>query len=217
MYINRTIYQFNNGYDPKQEYLTSSLCYHSRMKKITAALALTFLLAACGGGDATIACEETYWDGTVGTCLPAGWHALDRAELDDRGVPTEVVAAFQANTPTSGQFATVTVTREALSQPLTSSDYSEASVQSVIGLPNYDEVDKQDITIDDTDVTLHIFTAQPDPEEPEARFYQVSAALGNTGYTYTAATPVTVSNELEEEVLVIVRSATLRGPNATEE
>ncbi len=186
------------------------------MRKTIVASALLLLLSACGGSEGEVACEMEYWDGTVGTCLPTGWHALDRAELDDRGVPTEVVAAFQSDNPTSGQYATITVTREALARVMTTPEYSEASVQSVVGLPNYDEVDQVDVTIDDDDVSLHVFTAQPNPEQPESRFYQVSAVADGAGYTFTAATPVSIDATLEEQVLVILRSATFVGPDGEE-
>lgn len=153
----------------------------------------------------------------TGTCLPAGWHSLDREELDDRGVPAEVVAAFQSDQPYSGQFATITVTREALAQPLSSTDYSEASVQSVTGLPGYEEIDQRAIEIDGEDVTLHVFAAQPQTDQPESRFYQVSAMGGNAGFTFTAATPISVDGTLEEQVLLIMRSATFIPPEGAEE
>jgi hypothetical protein len=183
------------------------------MKRTAVPLLACLLLAACGGGGSQeAACEFGYWDGQIGTCLPEGWHALERGELDDRGVPAEVVTAFQSDTPVSGQFATVTVTREVLTTPLSSTEYSEASVQSVQGLPGYDEVDQKDIEIDGEEVSLHVFTAQPRDDQPESRFYQVSAVSGTTGYTFTAATPVSVGSDLEEQILLILRSATFTKP-----
>ena len=187
------------------------------MRKLIATFGCTLLLSACGGGGGTEAsCTSEYWDGTVGTCLPDAWHVVDRAELDERGVPAEVVAAFQSDTPFSGQFATVTVTREPLAEEMTYTEYSEASVESVTGLPGYVELDKQNITIDGEDVTLHVFTAQPSEDQPESRFYQVSMANDGNGYTFTVAVPVSVSEELEEQVLTILQNATLQEPEGEE-
>jgi hypothetical protein len=171
------------------------------------ALAGLLLLTACGGSEATV-CERGYWDGSVGTCVPEGWQVLDRAMLDEKGMPPEVVVAFQSETPVSGQLVTVTVTREALTQDLSSADYSEASIASVSGLPNYEEEDRQAATVDGEEVEIHIFTAQPSPDQPESRFYQLSAVSDSVGYTFTAATPVTVSDEVAGQVLSMLQNVT---------
>lgn len=172
-------------------------------------IALTglLLLAACGGNDVVV-CERGYWDGTVGTCVPEGWQVLERDMLDEKGMPPEVLVAFQSEMPVSGQFVTVTVTREALSQPLSSPDYSEASIASVTGLPGYEEQDRLSATVDGEDVEIHIFTAQPSPDQPESRFYQLSATHESIGYTFTAATPVTVPEGTEAQVLSLLQNVT---------
>lgn len=180
------------------------------MRKTLAFVGVTLLLSACGGSSAEITCESAYWDGTIGTCLPNGWRVVDRDELDERGIPGEVLVAFQSEEPYAGQFATVTVTREILAQDLTSPEYSEASVASVKGLPGYTEVDEQTVSVDGEDVLMHIFTAQPQEDQPESRFYQVSAVSNNEGYTFTGATPVSVSDELEAQVQLILSSASFQ-------
>ena len=183
------------------------------MKKLFLCLGITSLLVACGGGtNAVVTCTNQYWDGAVGTCLPAGWHVVNRAALADKGVPADVLVAFQADLPTSGQFPAVTVTRESLVKQMTSIEYSSASVLSVQGMQGYTKVDTQTIQIDGKDVTLHTFTAQPRADQPKIRFYQVSAAMGATGYTYTAATPVTIAGTLEQQILLILKNATLTAP-----
>lgn len=192
------------------------------MRKTFAITAVCLLLVSCGGDNGTdLACESTYWDGEVGACLPAGWRVVGRNQLDERGVPAEVAVAFQSEAPYSGQFATVTVTREALGQRMTSGEYSEASIISVQTLPGYTEVDKRPITIDEDDVDLHIFTAQPRDDQPASRFYQVSAVSPrSTGFTFTGATPVSTPDELEQQVTTILRSVTFTGegePTTTEE
>lgn len=183
------------------------------MRKTFAITAFCLLLASCGGDEDTgLACETTYWDGEVGTCLPAGWRVVDRSQLDERGVPAEVAVAFQSEDPYSGQFATVTVTREALGQTMTTEEYSEASIISVQTLPGYTEVDKREITVDDTEIDLHVFTAQPRDDQPMSRFYQVSAVSPKSaGYTFTGATPVSTPDELEEQVTTILRRITFKG------
>ena len=182
------------------------------MRTFGYALGLCLLLAACGGGgtDTTITCAFAYWDGTVGTCLPHGWHVVERSSLDQKGVPRDVLVAFQSDAPSAGQFPTVTVTREALAQPIASTAYSEASVQSVKSLPGYQEVDVRTVTVDDADVSLHIFSAQPRPDEPKSRFYQVSAAKDSAGYTFTAAVPLSIESAMENQILLILGNATFR-------
>jgi hypothetical protein len=180
-------------------------------KPVLLVVSAAFFLSACGGGESSsVACESQYWDGTVGTCLPAEWKVLERSVLDQRGAPPEVVVAFQANEPVSGQFPTVTVTRETLKQTMTSPEYSELSVQSVATLPGYEEGSERSLTVDEEEVTLHTFTAQPRSEEPRVRFFQVSIASGTSGFTYTGAVPLTVPTKTENEIRLILENATLR-------
>ncbi len=175
------------------------------------------LLTACGGSSTASVCDRGYWDGAIGACVPEGWQVFDRSALDIKGMPPEVVVAFQSETPTSGQFVTVTVTRETLAQPISSSDYSAASIQSVQGLPGYEEADRQSVTIDEEDLDIHIFTAQPSSDQPSSRFYQLSAVAEGIGYTFTAATPVSVDDEVEDQVISILKSATFVQPDETAE
>ena len=185
------------------------------MKKLIIVLGACVLLAACGSSSSserTASCDYAYWDGTIGTCLPTGWHVVDRQGLDQRGVPRDVIVAFQSDTAASGQFPTVTVTREALAQPITSVSYSEASVESVKSLPGFQEIDLRKQVIDDADLKIHIFGAQPRTDAPKTRFYQLSAASGNYGYTYTAAVPLSVESGLENQLLLILGNVTFRKP-----
>ncbi len=177
---------------------------------------LLTVLAACGGS-APVACEQSYWDGEVGTCLPSGWHVLDRANLDDRGVPEEAVVAFQTDESIAGQYLTIVVTREDFSQEVLSPDYSEAGVASVSTLPGYARLDERSVEIDGEDHILHVFTAQPSEEQPMARFYQLSLAKGRQGYTFTAATPVSIDDSAEDRITAILENATLQAPAQNEE
>jgi hypothetical protein len=187
------------------------------MKRFVLSIGTLALLAACGGGGEEVACDQAYWDGTVGTCIPDGWQVVDRATLDQRQVPEETVVAFQAEQPYSGQFPIVVVTREQLTQEVESGQYSELSVESVKGLPQYEEIDVRTVTIDGNDVSLHIYSAQPDEGEPKARFYQVSIVSGTTGYAFTGGTPLGVQDEIEDQILLILENATLLPPEEEEE
>ncbi|MDD4319453.1 MAG: hypothetical protein PHW10_03980 [Candidatus Peribacteraceae bacterium] len=177
----------------------------------------SLLLVSCGGRQET-ACTQQYWDGTVGVCLPEGWTVVERERLDQMGVPEEVVAAFQTAQPVSGQFPNVTVTREALAQPVTGADYSKSAIRSVGTLPGYELIDSRPATVDGQEVTFHIYSAQPVTDQPRSRFYQVSAVSGSgAGFTATAFTPLTVTPALEQQVTAIVTSLTFTEPEAAKE
>lgn len=174
---------------------------------------LFLLLSACGGGSSKkVSCDSDYWDGTVGTCLPDTWQVLDAETLRSRGVPEETIVAFQRKEPVSGQFPTVAVTREPLADPVDPLQYSEANIRSVEVLEGYVQVDSKDFTTDGVKVKIHTFTAQPIEGEPMRRFYQVSTSLGDSGYTFTAVTPVSIEKDLESEVLLMLKGMTLKAP-----
>ena len=182
------------------------------MKRTVLPTVLFLLLTACSGatGIKETACDQLFWDGTVGTCLPKGWHVVDRGGLDERGAPPEVLVAFQADNPVSGQFPTVTVTREVLTQKLTSSAYSDASVHSVEKLPEYQHVESKEVSIDGETLQMHTFTAQPRSDQPKARFFQVSMALNDIGYTFTGAVPLSVESAIENQIKLMLTNATLK-------
>ncbi|MBT5236947.1 hypothetical protein HOL63_01080 [Candidatus Peregrinibacteria bacterium] len=170
------------------------------------------LLAACGGGSARSGCEQDYWDGTVGTCLPEGWEIIDKETLRQRGVPEETIVAFQISESVSGQFPTVAVTKERLPNPVTAQNYSSASIRSIEVMEGYTLVDSKDFTVDGEDVSLHIFTAQPIEGEPRRRFFQVSTAIEDIGFTATAVSPVSITKELEEDMMLILEHLVFSEP-----
>ena len=185
------------------------------MKRALTFLTLAVLLASCGGGSSTkaaVVCKEQFWNGVVALCLPAGWTVLERERLDERGVPEQVLVAFQSETPVSGQNPTLTVTSEKLPAPLDSAAYSKASIRSVTTLPGYKMLDSRAIQVEGQAVELHVFTAQPVAGEPERRFYQLSAVAASIGYTFTALTPVSISDQLEQEILLIMNSVRFSEP-----
>ena len=179
-----------------------------------AILALALLLAACGGSSAStgVVCKEQFWNGIIGLCLPAGWSPIEHEKLVDRGVPDQVLVAFQTDKSVSGQTPTITVTSEKLSAPLDSPAYSKASIRSVATLPGYKLIDSRATDIEGQKVDLHVFTAQPVVGDPERRFFQLSAVSGNVGYTVTALTPVSITDTLEKEILLIMGSVRFSEP-----
>jgi hypothetical protein len=173
-------------------------------------LAPLFLLACSGTSSTTSACSQQYWDGEIGVCLPQGWNVVDRETLNQRGLADDVIIAFQAQDAIAGQFPTVTVTVEAVPASTDSAAYSQASIRAVSALPGYKLIDTRTAKVDGDSVSLHIFTAQPLSEEPERRFYQVSAVHSGKGYTFTGLTPLSVSSSLEKQVTSMLQSATFK-------
>lgn len=173
-------------------------------------LALPLILVACGGngGGGQGTCEEQYWNGTFGICVPEAWTVIEKEQLRSRGIPEEVVVAFQAPQAIAGQFPTVTVTEETLREVANPEGYSAAGVQSVSVLPGYKQVDTRSVEIDRSNLMLHVFTAKPLPDQPERRFSQISTVHGGVGYTVTGVTPLTIDDSLEREIQKILRSLT---------
>lgn len=163
-------------------------------------------LAACGGGGGG-GCDAE-WNGTVGTCLPEGWRTVDPEVLAERGVPGEVLVAYQAEQSLSGYYPTITVTREFLASDGSPAEYSDASIASVEVLPGYKLLDKRPVKIDGENVTIHVFQAQPGSEPVVYRFYQLSTRVGATGYTFTVAVPLSIPETLEKEILSILEQVT---------
>lgn len=175
-------------------------------------LSLTTLLISCGGGSSTASCDEQFWDGSVGTCLPSGWEVVNRETLRQRGVPEETILGIQHTEAVSGQFPTVAVTEEKLPNPVDASQYSEASIRAVAVLNGYERVDEKEIIIDGETVKMHVFTGQPIDGEPKRRFIQVSTGVGDRGYTLTAVSPISIDSALEKQILLMVENFTLSEP-----
>ncbi len=173
---------------------------------------LSLLLTACGASTDGGSDCQTYWFDQVGACLPGTWKLLDRAELLQRGVPEDVIIAFQSEASVSGQYPTVSVTREPLTTVVEPAAYSEATIRSVAVLPGYKLIDQKKVTVDGVSLPVHVFFAQPVTGEPQRRFLQVSTVVGQNGYTVTALTPLTVSSALEDEILTILGSITFKAP-----
>ena len=168
------------------------------------------LLVACGKGGGGVACHERYWDSVFGTCLPSGWKSIDPISLRSRLVPDDVIAVFQADQFASNQIPTVIVTKEILVRDWDAASYSDASIKSVQTLVGYALLDERDVTVDDEKVRLHTFSAQPIPEEPVKRFYQLSTVVRRVGYTVTATLPLSPERDLEKQVLFILDGVTFR-------
>lgn len=172
----------------------------------------TLFLSACGSGSSAVTCDDLYWDGTAGICVPEGWEVVNRETLRQRGVPEETVFGLQYKEAISDQFPTVVVTEEVLTGVLEPADYSDASIRAITVLNGYERVDQKEITIDGAKVQMHIFTGQPIEGEPKRRFVQVSTAASNKGYTFMAVSPVSISNALEKQIMLMTESFTLEEP-----
>lgn len=203
-----------NGYHPPMRITCS------RASRAGSLIVGTLLLASCGGSSGTpTACTQQYWNGRVGICLPDGWRVLERERLDQQGIPQDVVAAFQVEKPVSGQYPTVVVTQEPLSQTMDTTTYSLASMRAVSALPGYALIDTRSVNIDTKAANVHIYTAQPAADQPKTRFSQVSAVSPpdassptGTGYTVTAFAPLSLSSSLEAQELAMVESLTFVEP-----
>ncbi len=171
------------------------------------------VLSACGGiSSGSTECTEQYWDGIIGMCLTDGWRVVDRDALVERGISEDVIVAFQSQTAVSGQFPTITVTKENLPQEMSAADYSEASIRSVTALPGYKQIDAKNVTVDGQALKLHIFSAQLLADEPERRFTQLSSTSKGAGYTFTALTPLSVNKTLEGQISTMMTSVSFTAP-----
>jgi uncharacterized protein YceK len=181
------------------------------MKRIVLTLAVTLLLAGCGGGSsstAAVECQREFWDGEFGTCIPQGWGLVDSETARQRGVPAdEARVIFQADAAVSGIFPTIVITQEHLLQAVTAEDYSTNAIKLASIQQGYKLLDKQDLQIYDRMVKLHRFHAQPLVEQPLLLFQQWSTVKDDWGYTATSMMPVTVPKETEAAVKLILESA----------
>lgn len=186
-------------------------------RQLSLLIGSSLLIASCGGSAEQAKCTRQYWDGVIGLCMPAEWVVIEHEQLRERGIPEDVIVAFKREQAVSGQFPTMTVTQEMLKQPMDSAAYSDASVRSVSVLPGYKQIDARDVRIDDASVDLHIFTAQPSADEPERRFYQVSAVSGSSGYSVTALAPLAPPSDVESEIELMMGSITFKAPEGGNE
>src|SRR3989344_5185501 len=167
-------------------------------------LSACILLAACGGGSGSaLSCDKPYWDGLVGSCIPDGWEVVNRETLRQRGVPEETIVGFQHTEAVSGQFPTIAITQEKLANPVDPKEYSMASMRSIEVLNGYEHIDTKEFDVDGEKVDLHVFTGQPIEGQPARRFYQVSTAVDDTGFTMTAVTPVSIDAGLEKQIMLM--------------
>ncbi len=189
------------------------------MMRFRSAILLSFLtlFTACGSSSSTagkVVCDQQFWNSSFAACLPKGWKVLSRDTLTQLGVPEETVAAFQFDTPHAGQLDTVTVTREPLTQDLSTTDYNNSNVLAVSALPDYKLIDKIVSFIDGKETAVHVFSARPAPEQPVRRYYQLSAVHDNTGYTFTGSFPLSIQDSEASQVEFILKNISFVDPTA---
>jgi hypothetical protein len=178
---------------------------------------LAFILISCGSQSSASDCFKQYWDGEVGTCIPSGWRIVDKQTMQERGVPDDALVAFQSDEPVSGQFLTVTVTKEQLREVVEPTLYSQANVRLVAALPGYELVDAATTTIDGEKVDVHIFNAKPIADESSRRFYQLSTVANGIGYSITGTSPINIEDATEKAILTIVQNLTFNDPSVAAE
>lgn len=186
------------------------------MRRVWLSAFFALLLVGCGSGSktTTVACDAPFWNGTFYTCLPQGWKILSSADLQALGVPEETVTAFQITSPSAGQFDTVTVTQEPLSQDISTTDYSQANIMAVSALPDYKLLDKSVAYVDGKESAIHVFSARPAPDSPVRRYYQLSAVNGRSGYTFTGSFPLSVTDAEANGVLFILKNVSFSNPKS---
>ncbi len=171
------------------------------------------LLSGCGGSSSTeVTCTQQYWNGTIGICLPTGWQIMERERLDQLGVGADTILALQTTKPVSGTLPNVTITTEILKRPTDTLTYSKASVRAVSALPGYQMIDERAVTVDGTASEIHVYSAQPAADQPKNRYYQLSAVSNGVGYTVTAFAPLSISQTLEQQILLMLGSFTFVQP-----
>jgi hypothetical protein len=179
-------------------------------RSATLIVALSLLtLTACGGGGGG-KCSEEIWTGEFGICLNAGWEQVSDEQLREEGVPIETLAAFQLKERRAGQRDNIVVSYERIGSKASSLKYSEVNIQTIEATPEYKLIEKREIEVDGEDSLLHVFTARPVPDLPARHFYQVSATKGTTGYVFTGTLPFAVEAEIEEGLIDMLLSGSLK-------
>lgn len=215
---------FRSGVSIPSSALHSALCdcFATRdtmvpMKRLLLTGMTVLLLAGCGSGSSSttkVACAQQFWNNVFAVCLPQGWRVLSEETLRELGVPEETVAAFQFETPHAGQLDTVTVTREPLSTDMKTTDYSQSNVLAVSALPDYRLIDKETLYVDGEETALHVFSARPSPDQPIRRYYQISAAQQDTGFTFTGSFPLSIQDSEADQVIFILKNVSFKDPSA---
>jgi len=186
------------------------------MRRVFVVMASVVLLAGCGSSGSTeeVVCDQQFWNNVFAACLPKDWRVLSQDTLQQLGVPEETVTAFQFSVPHAGQLDTVTVTREPLSEELSTTEYSQSNVLAVSALPEYQLIDKETVYIDGNESALHIFSARPSSDQPIRRYYQVSATQERTGYTFTGSFPLSIQDSEADQVKFILKNVSFKEPNS---
>ena len=176
---------------------------------LLASVFLCGFLAGCSSSKKVdITCTKQYWNGTIGMCLPDGWNVMEKERLDQLGVPSDTVLVLQTDQPVSGTYPNVAVTTETLARPVGTPEYSKGSVRAVSALPGYQLIDERTAKVDGMESEIHVYSAQPSADQPRVRFYQESAVSNGVGYTVTAFAPLSVSQALEQQILLMLQSFT---------
>ena len=177
-------------------------------RALSSLLLVTFALSACGGTRKQ--CVEKVWTGQFGLCLASGWEQIPSEVLRKKGIPEETIAAFHLTEARADQRDNIVVSREILPAALTSFQYSEANIRTIEVMAEYALLEKREVEIEKEETILHIFSARPVPDLPTRRFYQLSLVKSKTGYSFTGTLPYSVEGAVEQSLIDMLLSATLK-------
>jgi hypothetical protein len=177
---------------------------------LTALFVLTTILFTACGGDSVSGCSEHIWTGKFGICIGKDWEQVSEEKLKEEGVPAETLAAFQIKDQRAGQRDNIVVSRERLPSAISALSYAETNVNTIEATPDYALIEKRSVKIDGEKTLLHVFTARPVPDLPARRFYQLSLVDGNRGYVFTGTLPFSVDEEVENGIIEMMLSGTLK-------
>lgn len=170
-----------------------------------ATLALSVLLLG-GCGTAKSSCTEKTDVAELRLCIAEGWERVAEETLKEKAVPEETVAAFSSTGGGSGQRDNLVISREKLPGPVPSIAFAEANVKTLQTVPEYALTETREVKVDGEVTLLHIFTAQPAPDIPARRFYQLSLTHGAMGYTLTGTLPFSVDSTTEDTLVDMILS-----------
>ncbi|HLD07916.1 MAG TPA: hypothetical protein VJB60_02530 [Candidatus Peribacterales bacterium] len=172
-------------------------------KHVSIGMALMLLITGCSSAPT---CTDIVKTEEYSLCLIEDFEQVPDEELRAEGVPEETVAAFELKEERGGQRDNVVITRERVKSGVAPLTYAEANMKIVEKSPEYNLVEKREITVDSKETILHIFTARPVSDLPARRFYQVSFVKGTTGYVVTGTLPYSVDETIEEGLITMLMS-----------
>ena len=175
------------------------------MQRILLPLSLTaiLLLTACNGGDPLASCDGTpSVVDTFSLCIPPGY-IMATQEFGDA---TNYIIHL-GKTDGREQLMQIHVKKDRLLDPVNSSmEFAERAVElSRQNAPNYMPVSTEPIEVNGQQTLLHVFEAQPDPEQEAVRYHQFVVTHTGTAYGFTAVLNPSATDEEAETMLAALQ------------